>query len=217
MSLSNSEERIATLLASGLKPSQVSSIVGLTPARIAQLQSREDFALILASKMSEAYTVDVEEQALSAKYLAAEHNLIQQINELAPLSEMRDVTAALRVIAERGIAIKKLAAPIPLQGYSQHTTVVQVSLPYQVLKSPTVLLSPSSNEVVGINDLGLAPMPSTSVVSLFAKTKERLLTSTADALILDPSTNEGEHYVSSPSTGFSEGSNQQAFQQDLFA
>ena len=158
-------DRAATLLASGLKPGQVATILGVSPARISQVVATEEFQLLLASKQQETEKEDIEEQAISAKYSAAEHVLLNQVMELAPTAELRDITAALRTVAERQEKMKtrtSVQAPV----LHQQLTVVSVSLPSHALKIPEVHMN-TAREVVAIGDRQLAPMTSDGVVSLF--------------------------------------------------
>lgn len=160
-------ERITTLLASGLKPSNVASIVGCSPARISQLAQQDDFKNLLAAKQAEADATDVEEQALSNKYHAAEHALLNQILELAPICEMRDATAALRVVAERQDKAKTRLNPVQgSQAVIQQ--VIQITIPQHAM--PNVVLT-SDKEVLAIDNTNLAPLSSTGVTSLFASMK----------------------------------------------
>ena len=124
-------DRITTLLASGLKPSNVASIVGCSPARISQLAQEEHFQNLLAAKIAELEADDVEEKTLSAKYLSAEHTLLNQIIEMAPVSELRDVTAALRVVAERQEKAKTRLNPV--QGTTIINQTVQIAVPSHTL------------------------------------------------------------------------------------
>ena len=71
------QDRIASLLSTGLLPSQVASIVGLSPGRISQIMKEPSFELLLAEKMSLNSEKDIEEESISAKYSAAEHALIK--------------------------------------------------------------------------------------------------------------------------------------------
>ena len=164
-------DRITSLLASGLKPAQVATIIGVTPARISQLLSQEGFQLSLQAKLAVQEKEDVEEQAISAKYNAAEHALVNQVIEMAPTAELRDVTAALRVVAERQEKMKtrtSVQAPI----LHQQLTVVSVNLPAHALRIPEVHLNPAK-EVVAIGEQQLAPMTSTAVTGLFTKLSKK--------------------------------------------
>lgn len=160
-------DRITTLLASGLLPSQVATIVGCSPARISQLKQDPAFSLQLEAKLAEQKEVDVEEEAISTKYMAAEHALINQVIEMAPTADMRDVVGALRVVAERQEKMKtRTSVQSPI--LHQQLTVVSVNLPAHALRPPTVLYN-TEREVVSIENRPLAPMSSEAVVGMFAR------------------------------------------------
>lgn len=156
-------ERIATLLASGLPHTSVATIVGVSPARISQLLKEEDFQLILANKQSESKEKDQEELNLSAKYLEAEHTLLKQVVEMAPVSELRDITAALRVVAERQEKAKSRMNPIVAQ-QPVYNTIVQLALPQHAVPEMSFA---ANREVIAIEDRNLAPLSSTGVIGLF--------------------------------------------------
>ena len=155
-------ERITTLLASGLKPSNVASIVGCSPARISQLSADPHFQNLLAAKVAEAEESDVEEKTITAKYIAAEHILLNQIIDMAPVSELRDVTAALRVVAERQEKAKTRLNPV--QGTTIINQTVQIAVPSHTL--PEISLT-KELEVISVNTLNLAPLTSEGVTNLF--------------------------------------------------
>ena len=159
-------ERITTLLASGLKPSNVASIVGCSPARISQLSHEQHFQDLLASKIAEAEESDVEEKTITAKYIAAEHILLNQIIDMAPVSELRDVTAALRVVAERQEKAKTRLNPV--QGTTIINQTVQIAVPSHTL--PEISLT-KDLEVISVNTLNLAPLTSEGVTNLFKNLK----------------------------------------------
>lgn len=160
------QERAANLLASGISPSQVASIMGVSPARISQLLKEPEFALSLAAKEAEIASGDIEEITLTAKYHAAESALIQQVMEMAPMAELKDVTAALRVVGERRIAKEQARNPIPLGGNTIINNIVQLSLPSHAL--PEISIT-KQKEIISIGDRNLAPMTSTGVTNLFKK------------------------------------------------
>ena len=159
-------ERITTLLASGLKPSNVASIVGCSPARISQLSQDQHFQDLLAAKVAEAEESDVEEKTITAKYIAAEHILLNQIIDMAPVSELRDVTAALRVVAERQEKAKTRLNPV--QGTTIINQTVQIAVPSHTL--PEISLT-KELEVISVNTLNLAPLTSEGVTNLFKNLK----------------------------------------------
>lgn len=160
------QERAANLLASGIPPSQVASIMGVSPARISQLLKEEAFSLMLQVKEAELNAGDIEEITLTAKYHAAESALIQQVMEMAPMAELRDVTAALRVVGERRIAKEQARNPLPLGSNTIINNIVQLSLPSHAL--PEISIT-KQKEIISIGERNLAPMTSTGVTNLFKK------------------------------------------------
>lgn len=156
-------ERIATLLASGIPPSGVATIVGVAPGRISQIKAEEGFELIIAAKAAEMKDKDVEEVSLSGKYLAAEHALLKQVIDMAPTAELRDATAALRVVAERQERAKTRMNPI-VHAAPVYNTVVQLQLPQHAV--PELRFS-SAKEVIAIENRNLAPLSSSGVLGLF--------------------------------------------------
>ena len=157
------QERVATLLASGLKPSNVASIVGCSPARISQLLQEEGFKNLLANKSAEVEASDVEEKTLNAKYHAAEHSLLNLILEMAPTAELRDVTNALKVVSERQDKLKTRMNPVQ-QGNVITQQFVQINIPVHSL--PEVVIN-EQRQILSINEQNLAPMTSEGVTSLF--------------------------------------------------
>jgi len=166
-------ERITTLLASGLKPTHVASIVGCTPSYISQLaKDSEEFRNMLELKNAEVEEKDVEEIALTAKYHAAEHALIDQVMTLLHGAELRDVTNTLKVISERQDKVKARVNPVISTG-SVINNIVQINIPQHALPELTLT---KNHEVISVNDINLAPLTSEGVSNLFndmRKNKEK--------------------------------------------
>lgn len=156
-------DRIAALLASGIPATGVATIVGLSPARITQIQSEESFQELLKAKQVELQDQDKEEISLSGKYLNAEHALLTHITNLVAISDIGQATAALRVIAERQEKAKMRKNPIH-QGVPVINNVVQLLLPQHAV--PEIAYS-SSKEVIAVENRNLAPLSSQGVLSLF--------------------------------------------------
>lgn len=162
--------RIATLMASGLRAAQISSIIGISPARISQIANTEEFKLILEDKKVATEKQDQEDMAIAAKYLSAEHLLINQILDMAPSAELRDVTQALKVVSDRQLLRSKAAS---MNGTATTTNIVaqqivQISLPVHAL--PEYYISPTK-EVLSIDNQNLAPLSSSGVTNLFSSLK----------------------------------------------
>lgn len=187
--------RVADLLASGLKPAQVATIVGVTPARISQLLSEDSFKLLLSEKTAIIEAKDVEEITLSAKYTAAEHALVNQVMEMAPASELRDVTAALRVVAERQDRMRTRLLPVQNPNVARETIVV-LALPSQAIALPVMDIT-NKGEVISIGERALAPLSSTAVTNLFSKMKGTLGGIVQKGEYNDPSPNSSASETSS--------------------
>lgn len=158
-------DRIATLIASGLPDEAVGTIVGLSPGRISQIKKEDSFQLLLAEKRALVEEKDAEEVSISAKYLAAEHALLKQVVEMAPVSELRDVVGALRVVAERQERAKARVNPI-VQGAPVLNQVIQLQLPDHAVPRAAMNLT-STREVIAIENRNLAPLSSSGVLDLF--------------------------------------------------
>lgn len=157
-------DRIINLLATGLKPAQVATIVGISPARLSQLAQDESFKLALASKTEELAKTDIEEVSLNAKYHAAEVALVNQVLEMAPLAELRDVVGALKVVGERQDKRKLVTNPVPVGDRVILNQVIQLNLPQHA--TPELSLS-QNREVIALGDKQLTPMSSEGVTNLF--------------------------------------------------
>lgn len=168
-------DRLINLLASGLPAAQVASILGVSPGRISQILSQEEVQAKIKAKELELAEGDIEKAALDGKYHAAEHALIDQVTNMAPIAELRDVTAALRVIAERQDRQKILRNPVPVggQGGMILNQVIQLTLPQHAL--PEITLS-KEKEIISIGERNLAPMTSTGVINLFKQAAPTLTT-----------------------------------------
>lgn len=197
------KERIASLLASGLSPAQVATIVGCSPGRISQLQKEEDFILLLADKAAKAEEQDIEEAAITAKYTATEHALLNQMTIAMQGAELRDLTGALKVIAERQESMKARTLGTKAIPQVQQNTVVSIALPSHALPAPAIEVN-SRKEVLSVGAQTLAPLPSKAVEALFNKLRSR-----------NKKTEEtGDYHEPKTITGSSEESRQGAVQSE---
>lgn len=184
-------ERIASLLANGLKPANVATIVGCTPAYISQLsKTNQDFQNILANKQAEADKEAGEDTTLSVKYQAAEHTLLDRIMELSSIAEMRDLTNALRVVSDRQEKVKARLNPI-IEGQAITQNIIQISIPSHALPE---LCMTKDQEVLSVNNLNLAPLTSNGVINLFKNMKENQDESTRIPRITEEVPREAQKY-----------------------
>ena len=104
--------KVLNFLAQGMRVEEISQLIGITTERIIEIMREEGFAEELKAKIIEynAGAVPVEELSLESKYQAAEHSLVRRVMSLAGESEIQHVTAALRVVADRQMQLKKIEA-----------------------------------------------------------------------------------------------------------
>lgn len=181
-------DRIATLSASGLTPAAISTIVGVSPARISQIQATPEYEELLTAKQAELAEKDQEELSLSAKYLEAEHLLVKQVIEMAPISELRDVVGALRVVAERQEKAKARMNPV-FHAQPVFNNIVQLQLPQHATPE---LAYGQNKEVLAIENRALTPLSSTGVLGLFKSMAGQSTNSSAANRVI-AATTEGDH------------------------
>lgn len=164
--------RIIKLLAQGLKPLQVASIVGCTPAYLSQLHKDQGFKERLEGELALAALSDTvkEDEYLQNKYLAAEHALLDSLTANATLMEPRDQIRALEVVSTRALKVRTPATP---QSITQNNQV-NLYLPAHSLSLPEVTLN-SEREIVAIDNKPMAPLSSEAVKGLFKELKESTL------------------------------------------
>lgn len=170
---SSQHTRIASFLARGLRPEQVSAIVGCTPAYISQLRATPEFNLLVDSLVPTAQEGDsVEEDILLSKHQALEHKILTQLESALPYAEVRDLTKALEVVGTRQdkIAARKQAARTSSSLYGPQVAVtVSLTLPAHAVPEYTIS---SQKEITAIGDRLMSPLSSDGVRSLFARIKE---------------------------------------------
>lgn len=156
--------RIAKMMAAGILPGNIASAVGVSPGRISQILKEEEFKKILAVEEALIEKESNDDKVITTKYETVEQSLLNRILELAPTSEMREATAALRVVGDRQEKMKQRINPVPLPSSNIYNTVVQLNLPKHAI--PELQLS-SNREVIAIGEQALAPLNSKGVTDLF--------------------------------------------------
>lgn len=159
-----SKDKIALLLAQGLSGSNVASMVGCTPAYISQLLKDESFKEKVYALRETEVPKKTDDELLATKYESMEHRLLGAMEASLENADLRDITNALKVVAERQNAREKRRIPANTANNTTNIQVVQIALPHQVI--PTLTLN-SKNEVVAIDNKPMAPMTSHSVAKLF--------------------------------------------------
>lgn len=152
---SSTEERAIKLLGSGLGPEQVATAVGVTPARISQLLSDQNFAQAVASLRFEALQKHNE---IDASYDELEGALINKLADVLPLM-MRpgEILNAIRIIN----GAKRRGQSAPEQVVHQNT-VVNLVMPTQIIQKFSMN---SNNQVTNVGSQTLETMQSSTLLA----------------------------------------------------
>jgi len=149
-------------LALGLRPSQVASIVGVSPGRISQLLSLDSTKQFLA----EAAILEresCEAEILEGKETAAKHLLLDAICSRQSEASFPELVKAYEVISRVPASVNRILSP----GQNVFSgTVVQISVPARAI--PEIQIT-KDKEVIAIGDRALAPLPSGQVTNLFSR------------------------------------------------
>jgi hypothetical protein len=167
-------DRIKNLIISGLKPSEITSIVGCSPSYISQLLADSEFKAAVQEGIIANAEKNTEAEHLDNRYETIEHRLLSSIEDKIPEASMGEVVKALETINKRKDDQYKRKNPVT-PGPAIQLNVVSLALPAQALRTisqPTVQLN-GQNEIVAIEGRHLAPMSSDGVKNLFAQIKEQ--------------------------------------------
>lgn len=157
------KDKIALLLAQGISAANIASMVGCTPAYISQLTKDENFKLKILSMQNNEVPQKSDEELLSTKYESMEHRLLKAMETALEGADLRDITNALKTVADRQNAREKRKIPAN-QPNTTNQVIVQITLPQQII--PQLTLN-TKNEVIAIDNRVMAPMTSNSVAQLF--------------------------------------------------
>lgn len=169
--------RVARFLAQGLKPTQVASIVGCTPARISQIVKEPGFEEVLAAEQERYGLTDEEvaqEQQLNNKYLALEHKLIDSIESQAALMEPRDQIKALDIVAARQEKRAHRLAMLKMPAQNSHIqqNIINIAIPSHALPEYAVN---AQSEIIAIDNKPMAPLGAAGVKEMFTAMRKNKL------------------------------------------
>ena len=170
-SLTAAESRALSLLGQGIIPEQAAAAAGLSPSRISQLLSQEEFAARVAELRFENLSKHNERDAA---YDRLEDSLIEKMKDCLPLM-MRpgEILKAIQVIN----AAKRRGSSAPQSITEQHT-VINLIMPQQILNKFTI--NPN-NQVVQAGEQSLVTIQSGALLSKI-KEKSHVLPSPTKAL-----------------------------------
>lgn len=154
-------------LSLGLPPSQVASIVGVSPGRISQLLADPEIKKQIAIKELENSEKSTEEERIDAKILSVKNTILDGIMASSREATFMELARAYEMIS-RAESLKK--NPLPLAGTNLFAGMtVQISIPQRVLEHEIHVTG--EKEVIAIGSKTLAPLPSAQVTELFKRMK----------------------------------------------
>lgn len=163
-------ERILNYLSSGIKPQQVATIVGCSPAYISQLLKDSSFTEELQKSIADK-PAEAEELDLDNKYVSLEHQILRGIEEALPGAELPALARILDAVTKRQDLRLSRKNPIQATQFGPiGVQIVQLQLPSHALPAPIIELS-DKKEILSINAKNLAPMSSDAVKNLFSALK----------------------------------------------
>ena len=153
------EDRALQLLGSGVMPEAVAAALGVTPSRISQLLSRDDFAEKVAVLRYETLQ---SHNKRDAAYDDIEDQLLDKLKKSLPLMFKPEVI--LRAIATINGA-KRRGQSAPQQTVNQQT-IVSLTLPTSIAARFTVNID---NQVVRAGEQDLITIQSSNLMSMIDK------------------------------------------------
>ena len=177
MALNIQQQRIANFLAQGLKPAQITSIVGVSAGYISQLCSEEgpeEFRSYVQCKAAEQQEASDEDALVSAKYISVEHKLLQAMEGALLGAELPAIANALKIVSERQEkrAARKAGIMVPGGVHNTQVNVTVLNLPAHAIPEYQVN---GQGQVLAVDGQALSPMSSNAVKQLFMSRKAPLV------------------------------------------
>jgi len=162
LTLSNTEQRILSLLGQGIAAEKVASALGITPARISQLLSDKNFA----EKVTELRYNNLQSHNLrDSSYDEIEDQLILKLKKTVPLMfRPETILKAIQVIN----SAKRRGQSAPDQVVNQNT-VVNLILPTQITQKFTTNIN---NQVIKAGEQELITIKSDSLLNQLHKQED---------------------------------------------
>lgn len=140
-SLTAAEQRALHLLGQGIIPEQAAAASGLSPSRISQLLSQEEFAAAVAERRFESLA---KHNDRDEAYDALEDQLIERMKDCLPLMvRPHEILKAIQVIN----SAKRRGSSAP-SSLTEQSTIINLILPTQVL---TQFQLNQHNQVVSVS------------------------------------------------------------------
>ena len=163
------KDRIKSYLADGLKPAQITSILGCSAGYISQLLKDETFKAEVMLQAEE--NPRLPDEKLESKYESLEHQIINEMMNQVSGQELPVLTRALDSVVKARDMKHVQRNPTARQPLV-NVNIVSLQLPPHAVKQPVIHMN-EQREVIAIGENALAPMNSDRVKNLFQDIKER--------------------------------------------
>jgi hypothetical protein len=164
------KNKIKHYLAAGLKPADIVSLVGCSPAYISQLLQDESFKQDVQELATNAPALP--ETRLENKYEVLEHKIVECMAAEAVGSDLNTLSRALDSVTRARDARHKKTLPFGGANPTIIQNVTSISVPYHALAMPKMVLNENA-EVIAIDDKPMAPLSSEGVKKLFSDIASR--------------------------------------------
>lgn len=164
--------RAMKLQAGGANQREVANALGVDESLISQYNAEADYKEQLHELVSKAFK---SAQEIDENYQDIEHTLSKRLKELTQY--MMNPDQVLRTLKFANEAKRKLGSN-PVNGNGSHTSIDGIKLTPVVLVLPVAVkrefvLNPN-NEIIGVDEMELVTMNSSSLNGMIAKRKEAL-------------------------------------------
>ena len=150
------EEKLLSLLGSGVSAASAASTLGITESAVSQYLSQEEFAAKVVEKRYESLSAHT---ARDRKYDSLEDSLISRLQEALPLLyKPRDILAAIQTVNNA----KRRGSSSPEQ-LVQQATVINLTLPTTVVEQFTIN---QQGQVVSVGEKSMLTIQSGSLRKL---------------------------------------------------
>lgn len=163
--LTATESKVLTLLGQGFAPEMVATAVGVTPARISQLLSQDEFAQQVAELRYKQLAAHTERDS---KYDTLEDQILERLKQ--SLSMVFDPMKLAKLLSVVNSA-KRRGAAAP-EHLTTQQTVVQLNIPTAILQQFTTNIN---NQVVKAGQQDLITVQSANMTALLTKMQPQLL------------------------------------------
>ena len=170
----DTKERIARLLAKGMRAGLVANLCQVSPPYITNLKNDEDFVLLVKELAAEGLDSDSnhreDSKYLNDKLLGLEHKIIDTLIDRVDLMEPQHLSTLLDKV---GIRRDRLNPPalttvesLTLGSDGLPTRVVRISIPS--ICAPDLTIG-ANNEIISIGSRSVNPMPTAALQKMLDK------------------------------------------------